>query len=226
MTPAIYLLKSQLRRIHPPASPFLVIGGALVAGALFTQTHMSILALWLTSGTCAIALALIVRLLARALSVKNGRWSFRACADDTLVWQDQFADTDNDAPLVLIAAADVFMRGALDFHLVRAGFRVEHAASCDEALAKAKRHPAAVLLDLSMPNGNGFYCLRDIRYASAESKIIAFARKRHPHDATICRRLGAYESLPKPFDPKDAATRVIRALNDDPVARAAYRLSA
>jgi two-component system response regulator TctD len=106
------------------------------------------------------------------------------------------------------------MRSVLDFHFTRAGFRVEHAASCEEALAKTKMQPGAVLLDLGMPNHNWFYCLRDLRYASRDTKIVALTRKSHANDRALCRRLGASDSMAKPFDPNDAVRKVIHALNE------------
>jgi CheY-like chemotaxis protein len=218
MMPAIYILRCQLQRIRIPAMLFLVLGAAWIAATLIVRTSTPGFPFQSTTfgtWTFLIALLIVVSLaFVQNVYPKEARWSFWA-TDEVLAWQNQFADTQEEAPLILIAAADVFMRNALDFHLTRAGFRVEHADSCDEALSKAQRRPAAVFLDLGMPNENSFYCLRDIRYASSSSKIIALIRKRHAHDAAMCRRLGAFDSMPKPFDPSDAVTRIVRALGSD-----------
>ncbi|HYR21764.1 MAG TPA: response regulator [Chthoniobacterales bacterium] len=131
-----------------------------------------------------------------------------------------------DSPVVLIADDDVFMRSALDFHLTRAGFRVEHAANGAEALLKMTTRPAVVLLDLSMPDTNGFYCLRDVRKSCPDTKVIALTRKRNPQDAVLCRKLGAFNSLPKPLDPDDVVLTVARAVNNEPVVSADFALSA
>jgi CheY-like chemotaxis protein len=217
------------RRSRALAKSFLVLGAAIIIAALIVRTSAAgfrfgspIFGFW--------AVLLMIGASAflsypRFIEWRRSRWSFWS-ADDRLVWQDQFADTEEHAPLVLLAATDVFMRSALDFHFARAGFRVEHAASCEEALARTRMQPAAVLLDLSMPNGNAFYCLRDIRYASRDSKIIAFTRKHHPQDATLCRRLGVSDSMPKPFDPTDAVTAVARALHGNTVEETPLQISA
>jgi CheY-like chemotaxis protein len=143
-----------------------------------------------------------------------------------LIWQDQLADNEEEPPLILIAGDDVFMRSALEFHLTRAGFRVEHASNGNEAVAKTTKQTAVVLLDLVMPGTYGFYCLRDIRKSSPGTKIIAITRKRHAQDPPLCRKLGAYGSLPKPLDPNDVVETVARAVNNEPVCRIAFASSA
>jgi two-component system OmpR family response regulator len=133
---------------------------------------------------------------------------------------------EKQLPLVLIASADIFMRGALEFHLTRAGFRIEHASNGSEAVAKTTKQTAVVLLDLVMPDTHGFYCLREIRKSSPSTKIIGITRKRRAQDAVLCRKLGAYDSLSKPIDPHDVVEIVARAVNNEPVAPADFALSA
>jgi CheY-like chemotaxis protein len=224
------IIRLQLERhARALAKSFLLVGGAIISAAMivrinavgsrFDSPTIEVWAVLLVIG--AIAFLSYPRFAQR----RRDRWSFWA-ADDRVVWQDQFADTEENPPLILLASADVFLRSALDFHFTRVGFRVEHAGSCEEALMRTQTRPAAALLDLSMPSGNAFYCLRDIRCASRDTKIIAFTRKHHSRDATLCRRLGACSSMPKPFDPADAVTAVFSALNGQTLAQIPVRLSA
>jgi CheY-like chemotaxis protein len=230
MIPAAYLCKFQREcSARTAAKLFVTVGAASVAAV--TIVRFSATGVRFGSATFGVLTGLLMICVLAFLSYSrlvaggHNRWSFWN-ADDVLIWQDQFADTEEEAPLILLAATDVFMRSALDFHFTRAGFRVQHAANCDEALMKTRLQPGAVLLDLSMPNGNAFYCLRDIRYASPATKIIALTRKCHPNDSIICRKLGASDSMPKPFDPNDAVTKVVRVLNNEIVEEIALSLSA
>jgi DNA-binding NtrC family response regulator len=159
-------------------------------------------------------------------AIRAARQSLSSEMKNLLIWQDQFANKEEEPPLVLIADDDVFMRSALEFHLTRAGFRVEHASNGSEAVAKTTKQTAVVLLDLVMPGTHGFYCLREIRKSSPGTKIIAITRKRHAQDSPLCRKLGAYDSLPKPLDPNDVVETVARAVNNKPVAPADFALSA
>jgi CheY-like chemotaxis protein len=232
MTPAIYLLKCQLwRPLRTMAVFFFVIGAAMIAATLIVQisaagfrfgppapAKCALLFVILTTG-------LLVRIPDWIRLRKQSNWSFWS-ADDVLVWQDQFANNEQKFPLILIASDDVFMRSALDFHLTRAGFRVEHAAGCDEAVSKMGMRPEIVLLDINMPNGNRFYCLRDVRKMSPSTKVIALTPKCQPEDAILCRKLGAYDSLPKPLDPNDVVTNVARALSGERVEEISLALSA
>jgi CheY-like chemotaxis protein len=223
MTAAAYLLKFQLLPYTRSwAKLFLVIGSAVIAAALTVRFSAAAFRFGSPAfGSCALVLTgaaawfLVQPYLSQRL---RSRRAFSWVGDESLVWQDQFADTHDELPVILLAAKDVFMRSALDFHFTRAGFRVAHAASFEEAVSKMKSRPAAVLFDLNMPEENAFCCLRDIRYASRSSKIVALTRKRRPQDDGLCRRLGASDSMPKPFDPTDAVRRVVHALNHDATA--------
>lgn len=230
MIPAVYLPKSQFRRRpHIPRRLFLFIGVGMFVACFLAQSSSigaqapiaPILFRWIL---LFVMLGLVVVLnIVRSGAPKQSLFSE---AENLLIWQDQFANNEGQSPLVLIADDDVFMRSALEFHLTRAGFRVEHACNGSEAVAKTTKQTAVVLLDLVMPDTHGFYCLRDIRKSSPGTKIIAITRKRHAQDPPLCRKLGAYDSLPKPLDPNDVVETVARAVNNEPVAAADLALSA
>jgi CheY-like chemotaxis protein len=224
------IIRLQLERhARALAKSFLVLGGAIISAAMivrinpvgprFDSLMIEVWAVLLVIG------AIGFLSFPQFVEWRRNHWFF-CSADEPVIWQDQFADTDEEAPLILVAASDVFMRSVLDFHFTRAGFRVEHAGSCEEAVSKMKAQPAAILLDLRMPNGNAFYCLRDVRYASRSSKIVALTRRSHPNDQILCRKLGASDSMQKPFDPNDAVIRIARVLNDETVEKIPTPLSA
>jgi DNA-binding response OmpR family regulator len=131
----------------------------------------------------------------------------------------------------IIAAAIIVQSSVTRFRFgssafTRAGFRVEHAANGNQAVARTTRQTAVVLFDLVMPETHGFHCLRDIRKSSSSTKVIAITRKRHTQDPVLCRKLGAYDSLTKPLDPNEVVEIVARAVRNEPVASADFALSA
>ncbi len=221
MNPAVYLHKGELEcSARIVAMLFLVVGTAIISAALIVQ----ISAANFQFGSVFIAICLLplmILLLWLLLGPHTGAWRRSRClflsAGEPVVWRNRFANAAGAPPRVLIVDKDVFMRSALDFHLTRAGFHVEHAANKDEALSKMRERPAVVLFDLSLSSGNRFYGLRDLRKASPEAKVIVLTRKGNSRDESTCRKLGAYDSLLKPFDPNDAVKTVNRALSASPV---------
>ncbi len=74
--------------------------------------------------------------------------------------------------------------------------------SCNEALdVLSRKHPDVILMDIGMPDMNGFECLRRIRANPAFAKVpvIAVTAFAYPADETKCRDAGFTEYLRKPI---------------------------
>jgi twitching motility two-component system response regulator PilH len=97
--------------------------------------------------------------------------------------------------------------------LVAGGFEVVTASSGEEALRKvASDQPNLVVLDVVMPNQNGFQICRAIKN-SPESKhipVILLTSKNQPADKYWGMRQGADEYLTKPFQPETLVSSVRR----------------
>lgn len=231
MISASYTLKSRFHpRHHISESLFLVIGAGIIVASLLAKSSL-INARVPTDTTSLFAWTLLFLMFGFivVLNVVRSRAPNQTLFPETenpVIWRNQFATNEEKPPLVLIADDDVFMRSVLECHLTRAGFRVEHAANGNEAVAKTTKETAVVLLDLVMPDTHGFYCLREIRKSSPATKIIAITRKKRAQDAILCRKLGAYQSLPKPVDADDVVATVAHAVNNEPVAEVDLALSA
>lgn len=221
MIPAISLLKFQIRCFSKiQARLLLFVGLAMIGAGLLAKISVASLSGW---AFFLVMLGLVVFVNERK---RVARQDLRLEREEPAFWQDQFSNGEDEPPLVLVADDDVFMRSALDFHLTRAGFRVEHAINGNEAVAKATKETAVVLLDLAMSGTDGFYCLRDVVRSAPTAKIIAITRKNHGYDTVLCRKLGAYDSLSKPLDPHEVVALVARAVNNEPIAHADLALSA
>lgn len=122
-----------------------------------------------------------------------------------------------DKPLVLIAEDYEDVRELYEECLTRAGFEVVSAVNGEEAIARAKeRAPRAIVMDLQMPNVDGWEAIRGIRALAIEPRPYILAVTAHIADGA---RVDAYEAgaddyVAKPIAP-DVICSIIRAALDD-----------
>jgi len=93
-------------------------------------------------------------------------------------------------------------------YLEQEGYRVEAASSGSDALAKLDAiKPALVVLDLMLPDIDGFEVCRQIR-ARSDVPILMLTARREDVDKIVGLELGADDYLTKPFNPRELAARV------------------
>ena len=93
-------------------------------------------------------------------------------------------------------------------YLEQEGYRVEAATSGSDALSRLERaKPALVILDLMLPDIDGFEVCRRIRKESDVPILMLTARK-EDIDKIVGLELGADDYLTKPFNPRELAARV------------------
>jgi two-component system, OmpR family, KDP operon response regulator KdpE len=97
----------------------------------------------------------------------------------------------------------------IEIDLKLRGFEVVSTCSGKEALELiSSRKPDILLLDMIMPETDGFEVLKEMR-TFTDTPVIAFSASPGNQDQAL--RLGANDFMNKPFDPDDMA-RKIRAL--------------
>ena len=101
---------------------------------------------------------------------------------------------------ILIAEDETALSGVMHNKLARHGFLVEVAGDGEEALAKIRSlHPDLVLLDLIMPNKNGFQVLEEVKAdpAISATRIVVFSNLNQDEDRERAKKLGALDFLVK-----------------------------
>ena len=104
-----------------------------------------------------------------------------------------------DRPLILVIDDDSALRQICLDMLASRGYRGLGAASVGEGLRSFdERQPAAVLLDLKLPDGTGLDVLRELQRRSAVTPVVVVSGYGSVPDAVEAMRLGAAEYLEKP----------------------------
>ena len=118
---------------------------------------------------------------------------------------------------IMIVDDDVELVGLLSFALETAGYNVATAFDGREALTKMREHrPDLVILDVNMPNLDGFSVLADLRTFS-QVPVIMLTVRATEEDEVHGLDLGADDYLRKPFSPRALLARVrshLRRSND------------
>ena len=110
-------------------------------------------------------------------------------------------------PLILLVEDEAHLAQGLLFNLQAEGYRTEHFADGDLALARllaAPRHgpeaPTAVLLDCMLPGASGFTIARTLREQGRFLPVLMLTARSRPEDILEGIESGADDYLPKPFD--------------------------
>jgi two-component system phosphate regulon response regulator OmpR len=115
-------------------------------------------------------------------------------------------------PLVLIVDDDAELSAMVAELLQREGWAVHTVLTAGDAEhALAERRPDAVLLDVMLPDANGYELCRRWRAAHTGLGIVMFTARGDPMDRVLGLEIGADDYLAKPFEPRELVARV-RAL--------------
>ena len=112
------------------------------------------------------------------------------------------------AKTILIAEDDADIRAVLRLYLESEGFRVVESADGRAALAAALREsPDAAILDVMMPEMNGYELTRALRRTS-DIPLLILSAKSADNDKILGLNLGADDYIAKPFNPMEVVARV------------------
>ena len=93
--------------------------------------------------------------------------------------------------------------------LTRRGFlSIQTASNCEMARALFKKHqPELIILDIMLPDGDGFSLMRDFRLVS-DAPVLFLSAKDEDNDRLFGLGLGADDYLTKPFLPDELILRL------------------
>lgn len=119
---------------------------------------------------------------------------------------------------ILIAEDEPFIVESLRFLLEHSGHSVLAAGTGSEAMrAIEDDQPDMLILDIMLPETNGFDVLRQIRAREALAKmpVMVLTAKGQEADRRRMMELGANDFVTKPFSNKDLLERIDRLLRGD-----------
>ncbi len=110
-------------------------------------------------------------------------------------------------PLIILVEDEAHLAQGLLFNLQAEGYRTEHFADGDLALAhllavptSSPEAPAAIILDCMLPGADGFTIARALREAHRFFPILMLTARSRPEEILEGIEAGADDYLPKPFD--------------------------
>lgn len=111
------------------------------------------------------------------------------------------------SPKIMIVEDEIRMRKLLRDYFKKEGFEIIEASDGKEALSLLdKEFPNLIILDIMMPNMDGFTVCKHIRKTSS-IPIIFLTAKSEDEDKILGFELGADEYVTKPFSPKVLVAR-------------------
>lgn len=116
---------------------------------------------------------------------------------------------------VLVVDNELFIREFFQKALTRDGYNVILAANGYDAIAKiSQEKPDLVLLDIKMPGIDGIETLRRIKELNKELPVIMLSAYNNLRTSMEAVKLGAYDSLAKPFDLDEIKAIIGNALSE------------
>lgn len=124
--------------------------------------------------------------------------------------QGAASDIGSDEPVrILVVDDDEKIRTALRRGLAYEGYRVQEAASGEEALEKARTEiPAVVVLDIMLPGIDGLEVVRRLRSAGDDVAVLMLTARDQVGDRVLGLESGADDYLIKPFSFEELLARV------------------
>lgn len=127
-------------------------------------------------------------------------------------------------PHILLLEDEPAIADTLLYALRSEGFEVAHVRLAREALAAfAQQPPDLAILDVGVPDGNGFDVCRAMR-KSSELPIIFLTARNEEIDRVLGLELGADDYVSKPFSPREVCARVRAILRRSAAGAAAASL--
>lgn len=111
--------------------------------------------------------------------------------------------------LILLVDDEPHIIELAQMYLEQEGFKVESAADGQAALKAAEEHtPALIVLDVMLPELDGFEVCRQLRAAGNQVLIVMLTARDDDIDKIVGLEIGADDYMTKPFNPRELVARV------------------
>ncbi|MDP3354769.1 MAG: response regulator transcription factor [Polaromonas sp.] len=111
-------------------------------------------------------------------------------------------------PRILLIDDDEHLAAPLAAYFARFGFQLDSATRPTQGLAMLRSRPYdAAILDVMLPEMDGFALCREIRKGS-DVPVIMLTARGDVMDRVVGLELGADDYLPKPFEPRELVARL------------------
>ena len=118
---------------------------------------------------------------------------------------------------ILVVDDDLRLRDLLKRYLTEQGFAadtVPDGVALDRSLARNRYD--LIVLDVMLPNEDGFAICRRLRAAQNQIPVIMLTAKGDDVDRIVGLEMGADDYLPKPFNPRELVARINAVLRRQP----------
>ncbi|HSH40793.1 MAG TPA: response regulator [Arenicellales bacterium] len=120
---------------------------------------------------------------------------------------------------ILIAEDEPYIIESLGFVLGQAGFSVTAESDGSAVIRRVREiQPGVVILDLMLPNRNGFEILKELKHDPdlLGTPVLVLTAKGQNQDRSTAKQLGADAFITKPFANREVLQCVQKLLNGDP----------
>ncbi len=130
-----------------------------------------------------------------------------------------------DQNLVIVIDDDEIMRLSCEQILERCGYQVETFANGHDGIQRVKEaSPPILVVDIKMPELNGFEVIDIVRKLDADVVIVVITGYATIETAVEAMKAGAYDFLPKPFTPSELRLIIDRGYERWRLTKEAQRL--
>jgi two-component system catabolic regulation response regulator CreB len=109
---------------------------------------------------------------------------------------------------ILLVEDEPAIADAITYALATEGFEPVWVTTCAAALAAAATPPALAVLDVGLPDGNGFDLFRALTQRQPDLPAIFLTARATEIDRVVGLELGADDYVAKPFSPRELVARI------------------
>ena len=109
---------------------------------------------------------------------------------------------------ILLVEDDRNIAESLSAYLRGESYRVDVCTNLGDARSRIAENPSMVILDWSLPDGQGLDLLKELRHRGNDVPVILLTARTELIDKVLALESGASDYLTKPFEPRELVARI------------------